>query len=358
MKYFGQTFSYLKKNFWLPVVAMVIPSIAACFLSTPYWEVSFVAAFDYAPYLSAAQTFRIMFGDSWQYIWPVVVVAVLQVFGAALVMSAVDRHFRTGRLSLRDPLRLINNSVFPLAIGVAIMSLASIIWRFLLFGLVMLVQVSAEALAFPEGAALAVISAFAVGMFVIHGLIITPMLFWAPIMFVYGYRFRDAAATSFKLISGKKIFRELFLPMLILAGVQLIVGFLQAHAAVACTVDFFVFLATNVYATVYTMIVFYNISELERRDVEPYRNIPLPVVPPKQEKTNADKQQEKPEKTPTADGASTAEPVQVKPAPTRAAKSRKKQERKDRAPAPRSVSDKARTQKRRGSKTEANGDGV
>ncbi|MDE6401652.1 MAG: hypothetical protein K2L54_03465, partial [Clostridiales bacterium] len=121
MKYLGQTFAYLKKNFWLPVVAMLIPSIVACFLSTPYWEVSFVAAFDYAPYLPASKTFRILFGDSWQYLWPVVVVAIVQVFGSALVMSAIDRHFRTGRLSLRDPVLMINNSVAPIAMGVAVM---------------------------------------------------------------------------------------------------------------------------------------------------------------------------------------------------------------------------------------------
>ena len=353
MKYMGQTFSYLKKNFWLPVVAMVIPSIVACFLSTPYWEVSFVAAFDYDPYLSASQTFRILFGDSWQYFWPVVVVAVVQVFGASLVMSGIDRHFRTGRLSLRDPLRLINNSVFPIAIGVTVMSAASIIWRFLLFGLVMLVQVSADAMALPAGAALAVISALAVGMFIIHGLIITPMLFWAPIMFVYGYRFRDAAATSFKLIAGKKIFRGLFMPMVLLAGVQLLVGFLQAPTAVAYVVNFFVFLATNVYATVYTVLTFYGISELDRRDIEPYRNIPLPVLRNKQEKENADRQPQKTDNrqaSADADGentqnASAKPPRAVKPKKTDNNGSAKKKRTAQASPAKKRAASQSKEQK-------------
>ncbi len=255
---------------------MLGPSLAACFLSTPYWEVSFVAAFDYAPYISVSQTFGIMFGDSWQYVWPVVAVAVLQVVGAALVMSAIDRHFRTGRLSLRSSSRLINNTVFPIAIGVTVMSVLSIVWRFVLFGLVTLVQVICNAASMPSGVALAIISAVAVGMFVLHVLIISPMLFWAPIMFIYGYRFRDAAAASFKLLAGKKIFIGLFLPMLILAGIQLLVGFLQAPYAVCVIVSFIVFLLTNVYATVYTMIAFYGISGLDRRDIEPYRE-PLPM---------------------------------------------------------------------------------
>lgn len=257
---------------------MIVPSIAACFLSTPYWEVAFVAGFDYLPYRSASQTFRLLFGDSWQYLWPVIVVAVLQVIAAALVMSATDKHFRTGKLSLRSPWRLINNSVYPIAVGVVIMSVASVILRFLLFGLVSLVQATAGAMALSSGAALATISVVAVAMFVFHVLLITPMLYWAPIMFIYGYKFRDAAALSFKLISGKRLFAGLLMPMLICAGLQLLIGFLQAHAAVRCAVGFFVFLFTNVYVTAYTMVTFYSVSDLDRRDIKPYQNPILPRV--------------------------------------------------------------------------------
>lgn len=273
---------------------MAVPAIVACFLSTPYWEVAFVAAFDYAPYLSASQTFRIMFGDSWQYFWPVIVVAVLQVFAASCIMSAVDRHFRTGKLSLRSPWNLINNSIFPMAIGVVVMSLMSIIWRFLLFGLVMLIQTVSQAMALPAGAALAVIAALAVGMFVLHIMIITPMLFWAPIMFIYGYRFRDAAAMSFKMISGKKLFVGLMIPMLFCIGLQLLIGFLQVHVSISCVVGFFTFLFTNIYVTVYTMISFCDISDRERRDLEPYYNAPLPRQPkPDEQERNKKAEQQK-----------------------------------------------------------------
>lgn len=277
------TFSYLKKHFMLPTVVMLVPAIAACFLYTPYWEVSFVASFDFEPYRSAGETFGILFGDSWQYAWPVIVVAVLQVFGAAIIMSALDRHFRTGSLSLKSPVRLFNISVFPIAIGVVVMSLTSIILRLLMFGLVSLVQVIFGAMSAVPGAALAVIAALAIGLFILHIITIIPMLMWAPIMFIYGYKFRDAAALSFKLISGKKLFWGLFLPMLICAGLQLLIGFLQVHVAIACAVNFVVFLFTNVYITVFTMIAFYDISDLDRRDIEPYKNLPIPPVPPKAE---------------------------------------------------------------------------
>lgn len=279
VNYLGQTFAYLKKHFLLPVIVMSVPAIAACFLSTPYWEVAFVTAFDYMPYRSASETFRIMFGDSWKFVWPVVIIALLQILGAALVMSAIDRHFRTGRMSLRDPWRLVNNVMFPIAIGVAVMSVLSIVWRFLVFGLVMLVQVSAQAMGLPSGVALAVICAIAACMFVLHVMIITPMLFWAPVMFIYGYKFRDAAASSFKLIAGKKLFRRLFLPLLFCAGIQLLIGFLGVHPAISHIVGFFVFLFTNVLITVFTMIAFYDISGLDRRDLKPYHNIPLPKLP-------------------------------------------------------------------------------
>lgn len=277
MKYVGQTLEYLKKHLWLPFAAMIIPSVAACFFSTPYWEVAFVADFDYVPYRTAGETFHIMFGDSWKYLWPVVLVGSAQVLGSAFVMSAMDRHFRTGGLSGRSAWSMINNSVFPVAIGVIVMSVISIILRFLLFGLISLVQAISGAAMFSSGATLAIISTIAVGLFIFHIIIITPVLFWAPIMFIYGYKFRDAAATSYKLISQKKLYGGLLVPTVFCAGLQLLMGFLQVHAAIGYSVNFVVALVTNVFITVYVMISFYDICGLERRDIKPYQR---PIMPP------------------------------------------------------------------------------
>ncbi len=258
---------------------MIVPAIAACFLSTPYWEVSFVTGFDYNPYISIKQTFRLMFGDSWQYFWPVIVISILQIFGASLVMSAIDRHFRTGRLSLKGPWRLINYSVFAIFVGVIVMCLISIVERFILFGIVILAQTIFSAAGASAGAAMAVISLIAVGMFVVHVLIITPLLYWAPVMFIYGYRFRDAAAASFKLTSGRKLFFGIFVPLVVCAGIQLLVGFLQAPIWAVRISNFALFLFTNVYVTVYVILSFYHISGLDRRDVVSYEfSIPSSVT--------------------------------------------------------------------------------
>ena len=297
------TFSYLKKNFLLPVLAMLIPAVAACFLYTPYWEVSFVAAFDADPYRRASETFLILFGDSWQYVWPVILVAVTQVVGAALIVSAMDRHFRTGKLSFKSPWQLINISVFPMAIGVALMSAVSILARLLMFGLVSLVQVTFGAMSAAPGMVLAVISAIAVGVFFLHVLALLPMLMWTPVMFIYGYKFRDAAAMSYKMIAGKKLFWSLFLPMLLCAGVQLLVGFLQVHLAIAVAVSFVIFLFTNVYTTVYTMIVFYDISDLDRRDIQPYKLLPVTPSAPVEKAAKTEPQEIAEPKKPKKSGA-------------------------------------------------------
>ena len=259
------------------MAVMIIPSIAACLLSTPYMEVTFVTLFG-DPYISAGETFKIMFGDSWRFVWPVVLISIFQVVGASLIMSAIDRHFRTGTLSLKSPMRLLNYSIFPIALGVIVMCLVSILLRFVLFGLVMLVQFTFSAMHAQASAALAAISVISIGMFAVHVLIITSMLYWAPSMFIYGYKFRDAVASSIKLISGKKLFVGLMLPMTFCAMIQLLVGFLHVHIAIACVVGFIVYLFTNVYSTVYVILSFYMISGLERRDVLPYR-MPLPQIP-------------------------------------------------------------------------------
>lgn len=277
------TFSYLKRNLWLPIVAMVIPSIVACFLSTPYWEVAFVSVFD-NPKGPISETFRILFGDSWQYFWPVIVISIFQVVGATLTMAAVDKHFRTGKLSLRMPMRLVNNAIFPMTVGVAVMCVISILWRFALFGLVSLVQVLAGSFNLMPQVTIAIVAVVAAVLFFFHVLVITPMLFWAPIMSIYGYRFRDAAATSFKMLSGKRVFRGMVWPLIVCAAIQIGMGFLDLHYAVSCVVDFVIFLATNVFVTVYAIVTFYEISGLDRRDVKPYENIPLPPLTEKRTK--------------------------------------------------------------------------
>ncbi len=147
--------------------------------------------------------------------------------------------------------------------------------------------------------------------------------------------------------------------MVLLAGVQLLVGFLQAPTAVAYVVNFFVFLATNVYATVYTVLTFYGISELDRRDIEPYRNIPLPVLHNKQEKENADKQPQKPDNRQASADADGENAQNASAKPPRAVKqkkpdnngSAKKKRTAQAAPAKKRAASKSKEQK-------ADGDGV
>ncbi len=259
------------------MLVMLVPATVACFIYSPYDELTFIASFDYKAYIPIGRTFNLMFGESWKFVWPVVVIGVFQVVASSLAMSAIDRHFRTGKLSLRSPARLLNYSIFPLAVCVAIMCVTAIVLRFVLFGLVGLVQVSFKAMGVNESVAFAVICVLAVAVFIVHVLVITPMLFWQPAMFIYGYKFRDAAASSIKLMSGKKLYRGILFPLLIVATVQLIFAFLNLHQSVTYIVGFVTFLITNVYVVVYVIVSFYTISDLDRRDLMPYR-VPLPVI--------------------------------------------------------------------------------
>lgn len=285
MRYSAQTFAYLKRNFWLPILVMAVPSVAACFLLYPYSEVAFITLFDYDPFLSASKTFAILFGGSWHIVWKLFLVCGLQILAVSLLVSAVDRHFRTGKLSLDTPARLWNYSLFPVILSLLIVFAAAIAERFILLGLVMLVQVIFMSAHFGAVAALVVIAVIAVALFVFHVIITAPMLYWAPLMFVYGYRLRDAAASSFKILSGQKAGRGIVIPLCICAAIQVVTGFFNPYAAVTYAVNFILFLFTDTYVTVYVILSFYNICKLERRDVLPYENIPLPM--PKKDKKSS-----------------------------------------------------------------------
>ncbi|MCH5157859.1 MAG: hypothetical protein J1F33_01555 [Clostridiales bacterium] len=259
---------------------MIIPSVAACLLSTPYWEVSFAAAYQYEHTLPFGEIMSTVFDDYWKYVWPVVFTSALQIAASSLIMSAIDRHFRTAKMSLRSPFKLMNISIVPVLFGVLIMSAVSVVFRFVLYGLVTLVQWISDAASFAPVAPQIIVAVIAVGLFVLHILTIVPMLYWAPMMFVYGYGLRDAAAYSFKMIGGKKVGRGILLPLLICAAVQLLVGYLDTPEAVCKLIGFFIYLFTNMYVTVYVIVSFYHFSELDRRDVVVYMPIVTEPVKP------------------------------------------------------------------------------
>lgn len=314
MKYFSATIQYLKKHLWAATIILIIPSVFACVFALPFNEVAFIAEFDYRPF---GQTFKLIFDESWRNFWPVIVVTFLQIVCCSFLISVTDRHLRTGTLFLKSPMRMINYSIFPVTVSVILMCAVSVLFRLILLGMVSLVQAIGVTTGLPIAAATVIISIIAFLLFAAHVIATLPMIYWPPIMFLYGYRFRDAAAASFKMISGRssKLFVGLFIPMLIGAIIQTIVAFCNLPVWAAAIIGFFVFLIVNGYTTVYAVVSFYELGDLERRDFKPYekymsitspseRVAPQPVVAI----TESDKDLNNTDKPDKSDNASKSTP--------------------------------------------------
>lgn len=269
MKNVKRTAEYLFRAWWFVLPLVLIPSVASGLLSTPFWEVSFLTSADVFG-MSAKKLFLCLFGDSWESAWPVLIISAVSVLFYSLAIAVVERHFRVGKLSLDHPFKSINTCIWPLAICFIIISLISILWRFVVFGVMALLNLICMESGATKAAAFSVMCIFALILFFVHVLIIMPMLFWAPIMIEYGYGLRDAASSSYRLLSGKFIstYLQFILPIIIFLPITMVLQWLELPRYVYMLVWSAFFILINSYAISYIMTTAFDLLELDRRDVK------------------------------------------------------------------------------------------
>lgn len=273
MGYIGKTFKYLKKSGWLIALIMLVPSIVAGLLSTPFWELTFVPTIMNQPNgHRAIALFFVLFGDSWKNAWPVIVITTVSILFFSFAFAVISRHFRTGRLSVSRPFKSINLFLAPVSINVLIISLLSIAWRFVVYGIMSLVRVICFSLYASSTTVYILLVFFALVLFVVHIFMLAPMLTWAPLMTEFGYSFRDAASASFRMLgkNAGKLFIGLLLPLLIPLLATVLLEIFAVAEWIKIIVFCVIYLLIYTYICAYIMVATFDVYQLERRDVPKY----------------------------------------------------------------------------------------
>ena len=181
----------------------------------------------------------------------------------------MEKHFRSGKLMLKEPLKQINNYMLPVLVTFILLSLILALYGALQTGMVTLLHFIISGRGYPSALNLVIAGILSLALFVLSMWAACSSMYWTPMMVIYGYSFRDAAAASYRLLDGK-IFRTmcgLLVPFLIVAVLQTVFSFIN-NVYVSAALAVFLYLFLIVYVVSYVMISMFALSGMERRDVK------------------------------------------------------------------------------------------
>ena len=97
-------------------------------------------------------------------------------------------------------------------------------------------------------------------------------MYWTPMMVIYGFSFRDAAAASIRLLDGNMfgILCGLILPFVIVAVLQNAFCFIP-NAVVLIVLAVLLYLFLIMYVMSFIMVSMFGLSKMERRDEKSFR---------------------------------------------------------------------------------------
>ena len=262
---------YTVRNFLPLMAAAVIPAVIVGLLISPTEPAAFFVDYIRGRGMGQGEFAGYFFGGRvpMYHIYPVILIFLSIVIGGSIIISAIEKHMRVGVMSVRSPLKLFNSGAVPAAITLFIWMLMFLLFRFVAFGLALLIN-----LAFGGVfglAAVFVIITYA-GLLVLFFTLSAPLLLWTPCMMIYGYKFSDAASTSFRM-AGKRI-RPLILaqiiPVAVLFGARIAAELIFAPVAwpAALIFDILSVLVLLMYFCVLIAVAYFDLAEIERRDIK------------------------------------------------------------------------------------------
>ena len=275
MSYFGRTTKYVLRNFFPILIVALIPSIILGLLvsptSVPAFLVSFVRLRGELPYVVASYpSFFSNYIFGWRtfaYVYPIVLIVLSLIIGGSVIISAIEKHMRVGVMSVKRPLKLLNYSAVPVAITVLAWVILLVLYRFVLFGLALLVNLAAGHI---WGLAFVLILIAYIGLFVLLLFLSSPIMLWTPCMMIYGYKFGDAATTSFRMASKRtwSLFVAQAVPFLLLIAARIILELIFAPltAPIRIIFDIVSCLALLMYYCGLICVAYFDLAEIERKD--------------------------------------------------------------------------------------------
>lgn len=275
MKYVKATVIYLFSHFPRLIVLSVLPAAVVSIFMNPQGFGLFLPVNALSEVESFSDVFFLVFDRNLIMKWPYMILVGLLLLALCIsyTMGIVEKHFRVGKLSLRQPFTNINNCFITVFKTFGLLVVIYIVYRILLVCLLTLlvfVLGSFSVAAVWTSVVIAVIST--VG-FIFLLVLVRPIMFTAATMLVYGYSFKDAFSVALKLgeTEGRTALDiGLILPFAVYLTVSALLAVFGAPYIALAVVHTVLIAILLQYVTVYVLVAMFSLSGIERRDVRRY----------------------------------------------------------------------------------------
>lgn len=268
MVYVKETFKYMFRAFFVLALVCLPAAVLLGIFSKPMATLSYLVSYSDIFVRSFKDVFWMFFNRyATVYFYPLVLIFLSLVFCVSLALSVVEKHFRIGKLMLKAPLRQINNYVIPVLLTFTILSLIMVLYGLVQTGLLTLLHMIVSGKGYPNALTMVLAVMVSLTLFVLVVFVSCSIMYWTPMMVIYGFSFRDAAAASLRLIDHKtgSVLFGVLLPFLIVAILQSLFSFI-ANVYVGCALGAVLYLFLIMYLVCYIMVSMFDLSDMERRD--------------------------------------------------------------------------------------------
>lgn len=290
MQIFKDTCKYLKKSFWFLAIVAIVPSIILSFFAKPFSNITFLPSLfvgrtDY----NFTEVFMLMFtpiygASVFEGLIGHVVFFVSLWLACVVGITMVDKHLKTGELTLKVEKYNVASYLLPVLLSLVIWAVVYLVAIVAQSGLLSLIHYICGVT--PPSAIDCILSTL-VSLLIFVGILYGSIyLMFVPLnMVYYGYGPREAILESSRLVSDKpgNMVSGFIIPITVLIVINLIfslvTSLLTTYAGMSMTarywIDYVFSVATHlmiiVYLIAYVIVAFYNLSNLERRDIKRYQ---------------------------------------------------------------------------------------
>ena len=262
MSFNKNTLRYLYNNGWKFLPITLIAGIALAFSGNLSGAVHFF--FDMELNASSVWNIYAHFSLLTSRSWLVgILTAIILLFEISLLYGILDRHLRVGTFSYKKPLVSLNDTVMTTVPIVFASMILLELCAFLTSAVILLVAKTALIMTLPISIAVTIL------IFTLMIFAIVEFILIIPAMQIVGYPFKDAFIFSTKLLSGKvkKIVFDFTLLIISSVLISWLFSLLFDGLILTLCVDTILYTFMLMYIPIYSMLVFYELTNEQRRDI-------------------------------------------------------------------------------------------
>lgn len=275
MKHIGMTIKYLFSNFWRLFITLIPICVLCAFFIKPLTSVTalyYVTREEFIDPKGLIDTLD--FATEWYYVFIYAGIVLLLAAFLSYAYITVYRHMRTGKISIRTPLRYMNGGFIPFAKILGCMLVYVILVQLVISGVLVLLTSIFSSLSIPYWIFRIIAYLLIIFVVVFSNFMLKTPLMMIFHMYVYGYGIMEAWSANGKLLDAKvsrTMFFETLLPIVLIIILNFVCVLISipywAEIIIRSVVYFFVL----AYYITLAITVMFDLCEIERRDIPLHR---------------------------------------------------------------------------------------